>query len=350
MFRIWQRAAWGLLVLASSSVSYGQGYSSGGSWMSKLFEKSQVDFGVVAKGAETRIRVPIKNTYKETVHIAGVGASCGCIRPTLSSETLNSLDTAYLELNLDTIQHQGQKNVTVTVTFDAPVYEQVRIPVRAYIRTDVVVEPGSTQFGSVSKGSSSEKKLRIAYAGRDNWRITHVVSKNPNLVGKVEQTSRGGGHVEYELSVTLKPNAPVGDLREQIVLMTDDAGSPQVPIIVEARVDPEFVVSPEVVSFGVVAPGERKTINIVVRGRKPFQIQRVESEKLAGVFEVRLPPEQKSNKQIHVIPLTMIAPATQGNVDEKFTLTIKEIGETVHFRVLGKVVGQSVTQTPSLAN
>lgn len=344
MFRIWQRAACGLLVLASCSVSNAQS-----SWAGKMFGESSVDFGVVARGAETRIRVPITNKYKETVHIAGANASCGCIRPSLSKDTLASLETGYLELSLDTLQHQGQKNVYVTVTFDAPAYEQVRVPVRAHIRTDVVVEPGSSQFGSVSKGSAPERKLRIAYAGRDGWRITRIVCKNPNVVSNFTETTRGYGRVEYELSVALKPNAPVGDLREQLLVMTDDASSPQVPIIVEARVEPEFVVSD--VQFGQVSPGQRKIVNIVVRGRKPFQVQRIESEKLAGVFEVRLPSPEKAAKMIHIIPLTMIAPANEGTIDEKFTLTVKEGGDAVHFRVLGKVVGKLSTQpAAALAN
>lgn len=351
MFRFWQRAAWGLLVIAtaSSSVVYAQDPS--GQYMSRVFEKTSVNFGTVASHAETRLRIPIRNTYKEPLHIQNVSTSCGCISARVSTDTLASLETGYLELTLDTIRHNGQKNVKAFVSFDAPVNETITIPVSAYIRTDIQLEPGSSQFGHISKGSPEERKVRIQYGGgRDTWRITHIVCKNPNIEPKVVEMNRGYGRVEYELSIKLKANTPVGDLRDQIVLVTDDASSPNLPIIVEGRVEPEYMVSPHDVPFGTLAPGQRRTINIVVRGRKPFQIQRVESEKLAGVFEVRMPQEAKA-KLIHVIPLTMIAPANQGEVDEKFTLTIKDVNEPVHFRVLGKVVGvASPPPTTAVAN
>ena len=49
------------------------------------------------------------------------------------------------------------------------------------------------------------------------------------------------------------------------------------PLLVEGKVESEFTVNPEVVSFGSLSPGEKKTINVVVRGRKPFAIEKIES-------------------------------------------------------------------------
>lgn len=343
MFQLWQRAAWGLLLFASAASAYAQETS----WADSMFERTSVDFGSVAKGADTKQRLAFTNKFKETVHVQSVAASCGCISPRLLNDTLASRETGYIELSLNTIQHQGEKNVFVTVTVDAPYYASVRIPIHAFIRTDVVITPGAAQFGSVSKGSSQERKVQIAYAGRENWRITNYSCKNPHLAVKFSELGRGIGRVDYEMSVSLKPTAPVGDLREQIVLFTDDPGNPQVPVIVEARIEPEYTVSPEVVSFGEVAPGQRKTINVVVRGRRPFQIQKVESEKAVGAFEVRMPADPKL---IHIIPLTLIAPAQQGSINERFSLSIKEVGEPITFRVVGKIVGQTLTQNRPLAH
>lgn len=344
MFRNWQRAVWGLLVLASATTVNAQG----GSWAESMFDRTTIDFGVAAAGAETKLRIPITNRFQETVHIAAVRPSCGCISARAVPETLASREQGYLELTLDTIGHRGQKNVSVEVHFDQPQQTSIRIPIKAYIRTDVVMTPGSAQFGAVPKGSPHEKKLSLAYAGRENWRITGVSSKNPHITCKVNELNRGGGRVDYDLTVSIKSSAPVGDLREQVVLITDDAGNPQVPLIVEARVEPEFNVT-EIVMFGQLAPGERQQKNVVIRGSKPFQIGKIESEKSVGMFEVRMP---KDARKLHVIPLTLIAPAQTGDIEEKFTLTIKDTNETVHFVVRGKILGAASSQTaaPTLAN
>src|SRR5262249_45979840 len=111
--------------------------------------------------------------------------------------------------------------------------------------------------------------------------------------------------------------------------------NPSIPVLVEARVEPEFSISPDLVPFGTLAPGERKTLNIVARGKRPFTIEKIESERTAGVFEVRLP---KDSKTIHVLPLTMIGPAEPGTVSEEFTVTLGGTPDPVTFKVFGKVV------------
>lgn len=343
MFRNWQRTIWGLLVVASTTTVSAQDTS----WAEKVLDRNKIDFGVVAAGSETKLRIGLRNGYQEALHIQAVRPSCGCISVKHYTDTLNSRDQGYIELQLDTIGHRGQKNVSVTVVFDQPQYAEVRIPIAAYIRTDVVMTPGSAQFGAVPKGSPHEKKLSLAYAGRPDWRITGVSSKNPHITCKPVEISRGGGRVDYEVAISIKSSAPVGDLREQIVLLTDDAGNPQVPVIVEAKIESEFS-GPEVVSFGVVPAGDRQTKNVIIRGRRPFQVQKVESEKSVGTFEVRLPKEPKN---FHIIPLTLI-PSQPGEINEKFTLTIKDTNETIQFVVRGKVLGQTASQAvaPSLAN
>jgi Protein of unknown function (DUF1573) len=320
------------------------GQSQQSNWAEKMFEKLDHDFGVVARGADAKYRLVLTNKYAQPVHIASVRTSCGCTAAKPSKDTLASLETAYVEITMDTKKFTLQKDSSVTVVIDQPLYAEVRIPVKAYIRTDVVLTPGGAEFGAITRGADAERKIAVAYAGRDNWTIKDVVSKSPNVVAKAVETGRGSGRVNYELQVTVKGNAPAGDMRELITLVTDDAGNPNIPVLVEARIENEYTVSPELVSFGTVAPGERKTVNVVVRGKKPFMIEKIESDKTAGTFEVRLPQDARP---IHVLPLTVIAPKEQGPLADEFTLTISGVEEPVTFKVACKVAGSPVT--PSTA-
>jgi len=303
-------------------------------WAEKMFDKLNHDFGVVARGADARYRLKLTNKYKESVHIASVTTSCGCTAAKPSKDLLVSLESAYIEITMDTRKFQHEKNSSVTVVIDKPLHAEVRIPIKAYIRTDVVLTPGGAEFGGVAKGTDWERTIAVAYAGRGDWKIKDVISKNPNVTAKVVETRRDATNVNYDLKVTLKGTAPLGELRDQLTLVTDDAGNPYVPILVAARVEAEYSVSPDTVTFGTLNPGERKSMNVVVRGKKPFLIEKIESDKTSGMFEVRMPTEAKT---VHLLPLTMIAPGEAGTVSEGFTVTISGSSETLTFKAFGKV-------------
>jgi len=311
-------------------------------WAEDMFEVKEVDMGSVARGADVRYRLNFKNGNKEALNIASVVTGCSCISAKSSTEVLQSLETGHIDIVLDTIKFQGLRETSVTVTFGLPFPATVRIPVKAFIRTDIVLTPGLAEFGSLSKGASAERRIQIAYAGRNDWAITKIMSNSTMLDAEVKETSRGGGRVTYDLAIRTKPGAPVGDLRSQLMLVTNDATNPRIPVLAEGRIDPEFTVSPEVLQYGVMQPGERKTMNIIVRStsRKPFKVDAVESEKTAGAFETVI----NKNREVltHVIPLTFIAPREAMTLSEEFTITIPGSNgaqEHVRFRVFGKVAG-----------
>lgn len=303
-------------------------------WAVKMFEKTSHDFGVVARGSDVSYRLKLKNLYREDVHIADVRTTCGCSAGEPSQTTLKSLEEAYVEIKMDTRKFMRRKDSNVIVTFDAPLYQEVTIPITAYIRTDVVVEPGSAQFGRVDQESGGQQVLKVAYAGRQDWKIKSVKVDHEFLEATVKETARENGRVDYDLIVDLKPGAPVGPLRHFVTLVSDDAENPNVPILVEASVKPDIEVNPAVVALGTMAPGQSKTVSIVLRGRKPFKVTSVTCRKVKDVFEVRLP---SNPAPVQVIPLTITAPQEPGTLDEELSVTIDGRPQPVTFRAYGTI-------------
>src|SRR4029077_12753529 len=134
-----------------------------------------------------------------------------------------------------------------------------------------------------------------------NWKIKDVISKNPNVTAKAVETSRDATNVNYDLSVVVKGSIPLGELRDQLTIVTDDPGNPYIPVLIEGRVEPEYVVT-DVVSFGNLTPGEKKTMNVMVSGKNPYMIEKMKREKTSAVFEVRMPLDAK---KVHVVTLTL---------------------------------------------
>lgn len=328
----------------------------GDDWAEKMFSQLNHDFGSVARGADVRHKIQVKNLYEETIRISNVGTTCGCTAAKPSQETLKTGEVADIEVVMNTVKFLRAKNsnVDVTLTFDGRTFKTVRIPIKAYIRPDVVLEPGRADFASVEVGQGAEKRIQIAYAGRDDWTITDVKSANPLIDAEIVETNRSGGRVSYELIIRLAENAPTGDIRDQIVLLTNDAGNPgndagstenaagnsrangrrTIVVAVEGSVVADIVVNPSILELGTLSPGVPKTMSIVVRGRRPFAIDKMECESERDCYKYRIGPDTRT---VHVVPLTITPPSEPGELNEKFFLTIQGREEPVEFTARGVV-------------
>jgi hypothetical protein len=105
-----------------------------------------------------------------------------------------------------------------------------------------------------------------------------------------------------------------------------------VPLLVEAEVTPDIVVNPSVVSLGTMSPGQEKTVQVVLRGKKAFEVSAVSCVEAKDVFQVRLP---KTAAPIQIIPLTVTAPQKTGKLDEQISVTIPGRTDPVTFRAYG---------------
>ena len=325
-----------LFSVALAAAIFGQApsaFAQNNDWAKKMFDKLSHDFGKVARGADVQYRFRVKNIYKQTVHISNVRTTCGCSAATPTKRTLKTYETADIIVTMNTQKFLRQKDSNLIITFDKPLFATVRIPIRAYIRPDVVLRPGSVKFGAIEQGKSFRKSLSIAYAGRRDWKIERVKINSPYLSGTVKQISRSGGRVRYQLSVTLKPGAPVGILREQIVLVTNDANSPFVPVAVTAHVESEFTVT--TAPLGTVKPGQKKVFNVVIRGRRPFRVDKLICANSPDCFQAKLSGKSRS---VHVISITFVPPKKVGAFQETLKFSIAGRKEPVAFRVTGRIV------------
>src|SRR5581483_9889181 len=143
-------------------------------WAQKMFERQEINFGKVATGSQCTTRLKVRNIYKEPVFIDNVRTSCGCSAAKPSAKVIPSGEEAYIEISMDTVRFQHQKDSAALITLSEPTHNlitEVRIPLHVYIRTDVVFTPGSVNFGAVEQGAGAERRVHIEYAGRPDWRI-----------------------------------------------------------------------------------------------------------------------------------------------------------------------------------
>lgn len=311
-----------------------------------------VEFGSVAKGADTLVRVVVKNVFNEEIQITNLKSGCSCVswdevkNSAVPAIVIPSGQQRVLTLKMDTVRFDGERKAKATIFLMDTVHRQttaVEFPVTAFIRPDIVMTPGSVNFGTIAVGSGAERKVDIHYAGRNNWKITQTKVTNPNLAAVVKELPRlNDGQVKYELLVTLKPDAPAGIVRDQLVMLTDDANNPQISVVVEAIVEADVTITD--LQFGALAAGQSKAVNLVIRAGKPFKIEELYREKKANAklpddaFRVKLSTKIAT---LQTLPVTFIAPDVPGAFEEVFYVKIADRPQPIPFKARVRILEQT---------
>ena len=311
-------------------------------WAEKMFSQLEHDFGNVARGADVTHQIMVTNPYEETVRIVGVDKTCGCTAAKASRTEIPMHQSVTIELAMDTRKFMNEKksNVLVTLAFTDKngriSQETVRVPIRAFIRSDVVVEPGAASFGEVEVGAGGSRQLTIKYAGRPDWALTGVETGSGLVEATLSDPRRTAtGSVEYDLTVALSPDAPIGEVKDRLILRTNDGPNQVVPVNVSATVQPDIVVTPSPLNLGMLQAGQTTRRTVVLKGKRPFELGEIVCLNHEDVFAAA---PASGKKPVHVVPLTVTAPESSGELSETFEVTIVGRDEPITFTARGTVV------------
>ena len=338
-------------------------------WGDKMFDHLKIKFGTVARLADTTFKVTVKNPYAEEIRITSLTTSCGCISWTEQTPiSIASRAERVLTIRLDTVRHVGEKRVKAIVSLLEPVKgltSTVTLPVEGRIRDDFEVRPSSVAFGIVDLGSGYTQRLSITYKGRADWKLASAKVEGDYLTTQIVEKARSHGTIQYDVVVELKPDAPVGVLRDRLILTTTEVGGSEIAIPVEARVEDDIVVTDA--QFGLVAIGDSKAITVIMRGKKAFEIETL--ERLDRDGKVKAAPRGKNQPNapdpneslpndpaesfktefasgialVHMLRLTLTRHNEVGMFDETFKVTIRGRNLPFTFHAKGRIQDQAVT-------
>jgi hypothetical protein len=319
-------------------------------WGRSMFDHTSFNFGIVVRGQDAEHRFPLENIYLEDVCIEAVRSSCTCIVPKVTRNRLKTREKGEIVAVVDTRQFLGRKEATFRVSLSCQTPKglsrnEVQLHSYVYIRSDVVLEPGAVRFGSVPYGTGAPgKKVAINYAGQSDWKIVRAECENPHIEWKLVETGRQVGEVStkvsYDLLVGLKADAPVGYLRDHVMLITNDRDekATRVAVPVEGAVVSTISAKPSPLMLGVVNPGQEVPKTLIVRGQKAFRIQDVSAP--GGQFRFEVHDEAKT---LHVIPVLFTAGDVPGTVDGEILIRTDSPGsELIQVKFHGRVVAPDI--------
>jgi hypothetical protein len=274
----------------------------GAGWADTMFPERAHDFGPVPRGAKLKHDFVLANRLAEPVTILNLRASCGCTSGKASTRAVDPGQSAVIEAQMDTRNFLGVKATILYVTLVTASGREaeVRLGVTSNILADIVLNPGSVDFGTVMKGQTPSQVLTIDRIGAPGWKFERMVSASRVLTAQLVETRRDPkGSASYTLTVGVKPDAPAGAIRDEIRLLSNDRETPSIPVMVTAMVRSDLTAAPSVLSMGEAVSTASKQGRFVLRASRPFAITQVEG---AG-DGFSIVPVDAARKTLHVLTI-----------------------------------------------
>lgn len=305
----------------------GSGVVRGASWADRMFAEDRHHFGPVPRGAKVKHDFVMVNHLSEPVTILGLRPSCGCTSGRASASVVGPGQSAVIEAQMDTRNFVGEKSTVLYVSMMTAGGREAEtgLGVSSTILSDVVLNPGSIDFGAVAKGQSPTRTLTIDRINLEGWRVHRMVSGSRVLNAQLAETSRKGGEVSYTLTVGLKPDAPAGQVRDEIRILSNDPETPSIPVMVTAWVRGELTAAPSALSMGRVNSTSGVQGRFVIRGAHPFAIRAIEGN--GDGFTASSPPKARQAVQIVTVAYRPEEGSTRGDLRRVFRVYTDLPGE-----------------------
>ncbi len=246
------------------------------------------DFGTVSQGTVVKHDFTIRNGGDSDLVIQRVIPACGCTAATASSEPIVPGAERAVQVSFDTAGFSGEKYKTVRVNTNDVDNLSVVLALRGVVEPDVVVEPQSVMFEEVIRGSSEpaeEQVVTISLKEGAKVKVTGARAFSPHVT--VKELERSAARAKF--SVSIDPSAPLGELRDRMVIGVDGGKESTINVPIFAVVRGQLALQPPQLSFGVIEGSEliTRSVKLVNRGASPVRVKEVRSANPAISTSVR---------------------------------------------------------------
>jgi len=153
----------------------------------------------------------------------------------------------------------------VTVYSNDPAQLTTTLTLAGEIDADVAADPPDLYVGRARRGEQLDAPLRIT-TGRSRS-VGLRIPKPDGAVLHASMPAPTPGETGRSVSLTIRPNAPIGPFTEPVVVDTTSTKSPRVTVRVTGIVDGDLAAVPRELRFGAVTRGDSTSREVIVRNR-----------------------------------------------------------------------------------
>lgn len=276
----------------------------------------QLDFGRLDPYERHERVIRIRNTGGSLLHLAAVISSCRCTLAAIEEYEVQPGSEVPLTVKLELSDYDSD-TVKTKLFVDAtdPGVEDKSIEISAEIAPEYELQAAELDWGKIKQGIAVSKSLVVRRTGKPVVRVERVEVTQPWKATLAQTTGD-----EYQIEVTLPEDVPRGVATGKLAIVTDVKRRPRREIPLRAEVvGLECAVSPKVLVFGPLAPGEEAGTT---------EITSIDS---IQVTEVRCPPglfewnvEALDQGRRILVCFFLAKDAQPGDVSGCLQLTIRE--------------------------
>lgn len=291
-------------------------------------------FGTLQEGERVKHTFQLANHGDKPLIISRVLPGCGCTGVAVKTGPLLPGESTPVEVSFASDGFSGPVTSNIRIVVDDPEKPYVDITLRGEVRPRVTVVPSRVLFADVVQLRGSEVQEVVVRKTEGKSFTARSLSRAVTV--DVRTDARG----ELHLAVRIAPNAPVGELRERIVLRESGRGSKSFSIPVFAIVKPVLEVSRSTVVLNpksaLAASGSSLILNYW--GDRPFGQPRFKFTHQAGVV---VQTKELDPGRTWELSFSLEPQKAAGSVDERVTiLGDDDAGPSVSLRVVTSSVSE----------
>jgi len=168
------------------------------------------------------------------VEITSVTSDSSYVTATVASSTDKDRPGYFITAALKPGAPIGELKAAITVNSTHPKQPRTEIPVTAAIRGNIDLNRESFFLGLAKIGQERKAPVTISTAGKDPLKIEKVESSLEYVSVEVAPKTEGK---EYVFTATLKPDAPLGNIKGEVTIHTNDPDQPEIKVPVYAYIE-----------------------------------------------------------------------------------------------------------------
>ena len=228
-----------------------------------------MDAGKVSQGVIVDAVFDIVNEGDAKLIVKAVRPTCGCTVAEFDREIAPGA-TGKIIAKLDTKDFAGPISKSILVMTDDPQNPTVTLVIKADIRPFVEILPRPLiRFNAVLNEPMNQTFIIVGADPEKSLKVSRVESSVPFLTTSMRQLSgdeliQGKSKSQYEVTLSLKNDAPVGPVNAVLSVNTDIKEAPTVPVKVYGVIRALIHVTPSQIQFGSVEAKARPGRNLIV--------------------------------------------------------------------------------------
>jgi hypothetical protein len=277
-----------------------------------------LDIGSVYEGDKKGYSFRCRNAGSADLVISNVEASCSCIAPLVQSATVPPGGESEIKFLFDSTGERSGIAKTLYLSSNDPITPVVQLQIGGYVKSKTLRRsPREVSFGDVRHSSESVREVYVPSTEQESVRVLDVGCDSPYL-SVSNAASADKQRPGTVIKVTLKPGAPVGQFKAQLLIATDHPFDPTVTVPIIATIKGNIDLSRDVFFLGIVKNGKESVSKVTVStvGKDALKITKIDNP----LSYVSVDVKPKTEGKEYVLTATLKPDAPLGNIKGDITI------------------------------